>query len=144
VECRVHKLVADVALFADRQVLLVRYRDARKYDGQSGWFLPDDCLAHAEHPDAAATRILQEQVGLFDRELLLNHIESFDGDGSAWHLVFHYHAELGEPFSVVPGSNVRDAEWFELEALPPRKEMAHGGWAADVLAEVRRRLELQG
>jgi hypothetical protein len=36
----------------------------------------------------------------------------------------------------LPGSNVRDAEWFGLEALPPRKEMAHGGWAADVLAEV--------
>jgi len=53
-DCTVHKLVADVAVLADRQVLLVRYQDTRNYDGQRGWFLPDDYLMFVEHPDEAA------------------------------------------------------------------------------------------
>jgi ADP-ribose pyrophosphatase YjhB (NUDIX family) len=97
--------LADVAVLAQGQVLLVRYRDARKYDGQSGWFLPDDYLEHAEHPDAAATRILEEQVGMSDQEVVLNHIESFDGDGSPWHLVFHYHTGSStSPSQSCPGA----------------------------------------
>ena len=35
-ECRIHTLVADGALFAEGQVLLVRYRDMVKYDNESG------------------------------------------------------------------------------------------------------------
>ena len=50
-ECRIHTLVADVALFAEGQVLLVRYRDMAKYDNESGWFLPDDELNYLEHPE---------------------------------------------------------------------------------------------
>src|SRR5439155_603670 len=55
-DCTVHKLVADVAVLADRQVLLVRYQDTRNYDGQRGWFLPDDYLMFVEHPDGAAVQ----------------------------------------------------------------------------------------
>jgi len=39
------KLVADVALVGGDQVLFVRYRDTSRYDGEGGWFLPDDYLS---------------------------------------------------------------------------------------------------
>src|SRR6058998_4295066 len=78
-DCTVHKLVADIAVLADRQVLLVRYKDTRSYDGQQGWFLPDDYLMFVEHPDEAAARILREQVGMAAPRITLDHIESFGG-----------------------------------------------------------------
>lgn len=132
--CRVHRLVTDVALLAAGQVLLVRYRDTRIYDGQAGWFLPDDYLKSLEHPDAAAARILDEQAGLRVPVARLHHIESF-GNG-AWHLIFHYAAEIPAPLTVAPGRNTAEAKWFSLTALPARAEMAHDGWGLDVLQTI--------
>src|SRR5437879_12334259 len=88
-ECRPHTLVADVALFAEDQLLLVRYRDMAKYDNESGWFLPDDELNYLEHPEHAGARILEEQLGLSRSKPRLHHIESFKGDRGAWHMSFH-------------------------------------------------------
>lgn len=136
-ECKVHKLVADVAVVARGRVLLVKYRDVRRYDGQTGWFLPDDFLSHGEHPDRAAERILAEQAGLTGVAARLGYIESLDGDGGPWHLVFHYVAEVGAPGTVASRGNVAAAEWFDLGNLPPKSEMSHHGWAADVLRELR-------
>ena len=136
-ECKVHKLVADVLVLAQGRVLLVRYNDVRKYDGQKGWFLPDDYLAHAEHPRDAAKRILREQVGLDTDDIILSHIESIGGeDGGAWHLIFHHKVELDHMPSVLPLTNVRTAEWFPLEHLPERPSVAHEGWAIDVIGEI--------
>jgi ADP-ribose pyrophosphatase YjhB (NUDIX family) len=59
--CHVHKLVADVCLISDDGVLLVRYQEPSGYDGERGWFLPDDFLRHSEHPDGAAKRILRDR-----------------------------------------------------------------------------------
>src|SRR5438309_2580077 len=98
--CTVHKLVADIALFSGRRVLLVKYRDVARYDGQRGWFLPDDFLVHEEHPQDAAKRIAREQTGVELEDARLSHIESF-GNG-AWHLIFHYRADLPTP-TVKPG-----------------------------------------
>jgi ADP-ribose pyrophosphatase YjhB (NUDIX family) len=136
-DCRVHKLVADVVLRSGDRVLMVRYRDTRKYDGQRGWFLPDDYLAHLEHPAEAARRIVREQVGVEAPELQLAVIESF-GDG-AWHLVFHYAGELDDPAPISTSGNVAAAEWFALDALPDASEVAHDGWALDVLRRLRGR-----
>ncbi len=133
-ECMVHKLIADVAVFADGRVLLVRYLDTSGYDGQSGWFLPDDYLTHLEHPTDAARRILKEQVGVKGPNALLTHIESF-GNG-AWHLTFHHRVKLDEPPPLQPSANVRDAEWFPLDGLPAPEDVAHHGWAIDVLTEM--------
>jgi ADP-ribose pyrophosphatase YjhB (NUDIX family) len=131
------KLVADVAVFVGDRVLLVRYKDTRKYDGQAGWFLPDDYLHRLEHPEAAAQRILKEQIGLQGPGLKLGLIESFEGNG-AWHLIFHYVGRLGTQVDVNPGPNIAAAEWFPLGRLPERSTMAHDGWAADVLAAIRK------
>jgi hypothetical protein len=125
-----HRLVADVALFARGQVLMVRYRDVSKYDNQRGWFLPDDYLQHLEHPDAAK-RILEGQLGITPSTIRLDHIESF-GNGW-WHLVFHYRAEMDEIPSLRPTENVADAQWFALDALPEESEVAHHGWGLDVV-----------
>jgi ADP-ribose pyrophosphatase YjhB (NUDIX family) len=130
---RATKLVADVAAIGDRHVLLVRYRDTRRYDGQAGWFLPDDFLADAEHPDAAAARILREQAGVEARPRL-GHIESFAN--GAWHLVFHYVLELPSRPQVAGGANVSAIEWFPLSRLPDAQDVAHDGWALEVLGRV--------
>ena len=127
------KLVADVAVVANRRVLLVRYKDVSRYDGQRGWFLPDDYLAEGEHPDAAARRILRDQAGL-QLEPALAEIESLAN--GAWHLIFHYRAAAVAPESVRWGANVAGAGWFPLDALPPDAEQAHEGWAADVLSRL--------
>jgi ADP-ribose pyrophosphatase YjhB (NUDIX family) len=128
------KLVADVALVAGDHVLFVRYRDTSKYDGEAGWFLPDDFLVRLEHPDDAARRILREQAGVEAEDLRLGEIESFDGD--AWHLVFHYVAAIDAPVDVPVRDNVADAKWCPLGELPDPAATAHHGWALEVLARV--------
>jgi ADP-ribose pyrophosphatase YjhB (NUDIX family) len=132
-QCRVHKLIADVTVSSGSQVLLVRYLDVSRYDGQRGWFLPDDWLDVAEHPDDAARRILRDQAGL-ELPVSLDHVESF-GNG-AWHLIFHYRAEIADPGAVRRGQNVSDARWFALDAFPESSEMAHDGWGREVAERV--------
>lgn len=136
-ECKVHKLVADVLVLAQGRVLLVRYNDVRKYDGQQGWFLPDDYLVYAEHPSDAAKRILREQVSLEIGDIALSYIESFGGkDDGAWHLIFHHRVELDQIPRVTPLTNIRAAEWFAVHHLPERSSVAHKGWAIDVIGEI--------
>ena len=137
--CRVHTLVADVALLAGDKVLLTQYKDANKYDHQHGWFLPDDALNHFEHPEIGAKRILKEQLNLTVPRLTLGFIESFKGDAGTWHLAFHYKADLEKRPPVKPSEDVKSAEWFSLNQLPDRIEVAHHGWAISVLREMMRR-----
>ena len=134
-ECSLHKLVADVAVLSEGRVVLAKYKDTSKYDHQSGWFLPDDFLLHAEHPEAAAKRILSEQIDLQAPALTLSHIESF-GNG-AWHLIFHYKINFDKVPKFTPSENLATAEWFDLKKLPDRSEVAHHGWAIDVLSEMK-------
>jgi ADP-ribose pyrophosphatase YjhB (NUDIX family) len=61
--CDERSLIADIALFANGKVLLVRYSESNKYDHQRGWFLPDAGIGPFEHPERAARRILHEQLG---------------------------------------------------------------------------------
>ncbi len=136
-DCTIHRLVADVALFSEGHIALVRYRDTERYDGERGWFLPDDLLGHGEHPSDAARRILREQVALDGLEVRLDHVESFGGERSVWHLVFHHRAQVDGQPDLVQGGNVASAAWFPLEALPDRRDVAHGGWAFDVLEAMR-------
>jgi ADP-ribose pyrophosphatase YjhB (NUDIX family) len=136
-ECR-HNLISDVAVFSGDRVLLVRYHDMGKYDNEAGWFLPDDALRHLEHPTRGAKRIAKEQLGLELEDVLLDHIESFKGNDESWHLSFHHAAELQREPHLRPASDVADAEWFPLDALPPRSDVAHHGWALTVLRKITR------
>src|SRR3989475_13310865 len=86
-----------------------------------------------EHPDEAAARILREQVGVAAPRITLDHIESFGGGTTAWHLIFHYKATLRDALSVTAGTHVLAAQWFPLPALPASTEMAHAGGAAGLL-----------
>lgn len=131
------KLVADVLVLAQGKVLMVRYKDVSKYDGQKGWFLPDDYLGYGEHPGDAARRILREQVALDVDNIAFGYIESLGGEeGGAWHLIFHHKVELDKPQTLAPLGNVHAVEWFPLEELPARDAVAHDGWAIDVIGEV--------
>jgi ADP-ribose pyrophosphatase YjhB (NUDIX family) len=135
------KLVADVTLTAGNRVLLVKYRETRKYDHQAGWFLPDDYMQRLEHPEDAALRILRDQVGIEMQGLDLGFIESFEGNG-AWHLVFHFLASVEDASLVRPGPNTASAEWFAYSSLPSRSDVAHGGWALDVIEVMSRPRDL--
>ena len=125
------KLVADVFLRASGRVLLVRYAHPEKYDGQAGWFLPDDFVQHGEHPADAASRILRDQVGISDTAPSLDHIESMDGDD--WHLIFHFRAVRERADPPRTSMDVAEARWFPLDDLPPADEVAHDGWAIDLI-----------
>jgi len=133
--CQVHKLIADVCLTAQGKVLMVRYQDTSGYDGEPGWFLPDDYLHHTEHPQDAAQRILSSQAGLEANDLRLSHVESFEGHGY-WHLVFHYSATLSEAAPPLAGQNVKAMEWFPLDRLPPSEQVGHGGWGLETIQTV--------
>ena len=137
------KLVADVALRRGAGVLLVKYRDVRRYDGQSGWFLPDDYLRRLEHPLDAGMRILREQVGVEVATLEIGFVESFEG-GDDWHVVFHLTARLPDGSDVTPGPNTAAAQWFDVSSLPARDDTAHEGWAIDVLHVLSRPREEAG
>ena len=133
-----HSLIADVAMIARGKVLLVRYKDANKYDHQAGWFLPDDSIRHLEHPDHAVKRILEEQLGITGVEPTLHHLESFKGNDGSWHLPFHYLADLAEAPKVRPSGDIAQAEWFPLTELPPKAQVAHHGWALTILSRMRK------
>jgi ADP-ribose pyrophosphatase YjhB (NUDIX family) len=134
--CDVHSLICDVAVLAEGNVLLVRYADVEKYDGESGWFLPDDVLQPFEHPTRAATRIAREQLGLALGDVDLGLIESFQGNDDSWHLTFHHRARFASRPGIAPAADIGEAEWFPLDGLPPRAEVAHHGWALTVLRKM--------
>jgi ADP-ribose pyrophosphatase YjhB (NUDIX family) len=137
VECE-HILVADVTILVGDRTLLVRYKDTTAYDGQAGWFVPDDELRRREHPRRAAARIVREQLGITPRRLVVASIESFGGRG--WHLIFHYATRLRTVPELRLGANVLEAAWFATEGLPPAAETAHEGWAHGIVAAAVRSL----
>jgi ADP-ribose pyrophosphatase YjhB (NUDIX family) len=135
-ECNVHSLICDVAVVAQQNVLLVRYGDMAKYDDEAGWFLPDDTLEHLEHPTRAAQRIAREQLGLTLDDVSLGLIESFRGNDGSWHLSFHHLAHLPSVPDLRPAPDLEAVEWFPLDRLPPRSQVAHHGWALTVLRKM--------
>lgn len=123
------KLIMDLTLFYNDEVLLVKYKDNNKYDLQKGWFLPDDVIHNLEHPDDASKRILSEQLNLSNIVPSINHFESFTGNDKSWHLVFHYKVLLNEKPEINPSGDIETCQWFKLGNLPHKKEVAHHGWA---------------
>lgn len=134
------KLICDVALFAEGKTLLVKYSETNKYDLQKGWFIPDDALHHGEHPEDAAVRILNEQLGITALTPKLGFIESFTGNDKSWHMVFHYYISVNENITISAVSDIAEHKWFDLNQLPERKEIAHGGWAMFTLEELKKNL----
>ncbi len=131
-DCNLHTLVSHAAVLHHTSALLIKYKDAEAFDGQTGWFLPNDGLRPVEHPEVGVKRILKDQVGIQNATLKLVEIESFIGDNKSWHLIFDY---LAFPSSkdVVKGNGVAEAKWFEIEKLPSPQEFAHHGWGRGLL-----------
>lgn len=134
-----YSLIADVALFSESGVLLVKYADSAAFDGQTGWFIPDSSIKYLEHPDKAAHRLLKDQLALEGVEPQLDHIESFRGNDGSWHLTFHYKAVLGGTPKIKPSKDVGAVQWFSLEALPAKDEVAHHGWALTTINKMQRK-----
>jgi uncharacterized protein YndB with AHSA1/START domain/ADP-ribose pyrophosphatase YjhB (NUDIX family) len=130
------KPVADVAVFSGSKTLLVKYKEVNKYDHQKGWFIPDDLMIHAEHPDDAAVRILNEQLGVEDVTPKLAFIESFIGGDKSWHLIFHYYITVDSNVYINPSGEIAEMKWFETNAMPDNKEIAHHGWAKYTINEI--------
>jgi len=127
------KLIANVAILTPDRALLVKY--AEGHDGDPGWMLADDLLADREEPDAAATRVLTDHVGLKGKPRLV-FVESFTGGDGTWHLAFNYAAEFSFAPPVRPSAKVAGTGWFMLSSLPRREDLAHRGWAASVLQRI--------
>ncbi|MDA0220845.1 MAG: NUDIX domain-containing protein [Proteobacteria bacterium] len=127
------KLIANVAILTPDRALLVKYGEG--HDGDGGWMLPDDLLADGEHPDYAAARVLREHLGMKVRPVLA-FVDSFTGGDDTWHIVFNYVADLTHGPPIKPGENVTGSGWLMLSSLPGTQDMAHRGWAADVLARI--------
>ncbi len=131
------KLVADIAYVNDDAVLLTRYRDPAAYDNQQGFFLPNDLLLEREDPADAARRILRDQLGVETGAVELVFAESFTGRDRTWHLALHYVASAEDVEALDVASHLAGPEWFTLDALPERGEVAHGGWALGTLERIR-------
>jgi ADP-ribose pyrophosphatase YjhB (NUDIX family) len=132
-----YSLIADVALFSEGEVLLVKYSDPEGFEGQTGWFIPDSSIKYLEHPDKAAHRLLQDQLALENVHSHLDHIESFRGNDGSWHLTFHYKAVLGGKPKIEPNMDIGQAQWFKFENLPAKDEVAHHGWALTTLNKMQ-------
>ncbi len=130
------KLIVDITLLKDDEMLLVRYKNKNKYDHQSGWFLPDDLLQELEHPDDAAKRIIFEQLGISLNEVKISFVESFIGNDKSWHIVLHYVTEIKGDVSAVPTIEIQEYKWFNIKDLPEKKDIAHQGWAKYTIEEI--------
>lgn len=130
------KLIVDVAPLSPMGVLLVQYTDTNRYDHQDGWFLPDDLMMQGEHPEDAAVRIAEDQLGLVETAMNLSHIESFTGQDGSWHIAFHYVCYVDPEASPQLADDIAQAAWFPMTALPTKNEVAHGGWALATLEEI--------
>ncbi len=75
-ECTTHTLVSHVAVLHHTSALLIKYKDAEAFDGQTGWFLPNDGLRPVEHPEVGVKRILKDQVGIQNAGDVLAPVES--------------------------------------------------------------------
>ena len=130
------KLIADVVITAEGRVLMIE--PAGGQDGETGWFLPDDLMREVEHPEAAAARVLDEQLGLTAADLTLNHVDSFTGNDGTWHLAFHYVARFDTIPALNPAARITRTGWFARDDLPPRDQTAHGGWHLGVIKRALR------
>ncbi|MBK9331537.1 MAG: NUDIX hydrolase [Ignavibacteria bacterium] len=138
-EGNIVKLVADITVLSNDNVLLVKYSDTNKYDHQSGWFLPDDLVNFGEDPDDAAARILNEQLRISSEPIILDHVETFTGNDRSWHIVFHYICRTAEMPEIKNSDDLEIFKWFSLNELPPKEEVAHHGWALYTIQSITKK-----
>lgn len=127
------KIIVNVAPRSGTRTVLVRYR--ARPDQQTGWFVPHAELAASTHPEAAAAAVLQRQLGLSAAKLQIKSVDSFTGKDRSWHLPMTFAADVST-IELVLGPDVLEARWFDRTELPSRRDVAHGGWGLDLLAEV--------
>ena len=127
------KMIVCALPYAGDDVLFVKYRDMP--DHQSGWFVPHVMLDEGEHPEDAAKRVLADQFGITDAKMKFSHFESFTGQDKSWHLMFHFKSQQRNKELPKKAASLSAAEWFPRTKLPPKKDISHHGWAADIVEQ---------
>ena len=121
-------LWVDIVVCDDSAVLLVRPTVPR--EGTAELRLPGAALQDGEAPDAAARRVLHDDVGLDPTYVPLADVESTMSDG-VWTLIFHFRCDADRPPQA--GRQIAEARFFQVEHLPPT---AHGTRERDTVFRV--------
>lgn len=129
------KLVVNTALFARGKTLLVKYKNHP--DHQKGWFIPHDLVPYNTHPEDVASDLIKKQFNLEISNPKISYLESFKGNDGTWHLPISYKVELEDTPHVSSSEDIEEMKWFDLNELPSRDEVAHHGWALDILSEIK-------
>lgn len=124
------KVIVNLVAEAQGRVCLVRYPG--RPDGQSGWFVPHLPLEPSADPLEACAEIARGQLG-FSGEIRpeIRNAQSFTGNDGTWHLTLDYLLKAEE----IPAPKA-DCQWFPRHELPARSEVAHHGWALDIVESV--------
>lgn len=133
------RMIVNVAILTDTKTLFVKYADLP--DHQKRWFVSHRTLARGEDPKEVSKLIVTEQLGLpwnVDMKLELHQIQSFIGGDGAWHLSYDYSLHLKEITTPKKAANISAAEWFLLSQPPSRNEVAHHGWALDIVQAMQK------
>jgi ADP-ribose pyrophosphatase YjhB (NUDIX family) len=121
-------LWVDIVVCDDSAVLLVRPTAPR--EGTAEWRLPGAALQYGEAPNAAARRVLHDDVGLDPEYVPLADVESTMSDG-VWTLIFHFRCDADRPPQA--GRQIAEARFFQVEHLPPT---ANGTRERDIIFRV--------
>jgi hypothetical protein len=81
-------------------------------------------------------RILKEQLNMSVGKVTLGFIESFKRNDGGWHMSLHYKAEPEKPPENASSPELLAADWFSVDRLPERSEVAHHGWALTTIREL--------
>ncbi|MGI0091731.1 MAG: NUDIX domain-containing protein [Nitrososphaerales archaeon] len=85
------------------------------------WTVPGVVIGYGEHPEAAAKRLVKEQLGSEPRNMKLVEIQSF-GD-KHWDLCFVYEASIDGVGKV--SEDIEHADYFDFAKLPPEFKEDH-------------------
>jgi hypothetical protein len=133
------KMIVNLAVLTDSETLFVKY--ANLPDHQKGWFVPHRTLMRNEDPKAICKQIASEQLGLSwsqDMKLELHQIQSFVGNDGTWHLSYDHSLHVKDASALKKAANISSAEWFPLSHPPARSEVAHHGWALDIVQAIQK------
>jgi len=119
------KLIMYVSIVCGQRILLVEYVTPPNPD-KKGWWIPAPEISFGEDPAARAATVLAD-LGFADALAELCDIESFTV-GGAWHVIFHYRAEVASDAKPVPGAGIRRWQWVSAEDMPDAPAFAHGKW----------------
>jgi len=119
-----------VLLRGDRVLLALRSVEPQK----GMWCLPGGFLEWGESPEEGAKRELLEETGLSAGNFSL--IGAYDSvTGRRLHVLLIAYRVLSWTGEPVPGDDVSEVRWFDIDAVPPLAFTVHEKALADALGK---------